>query len=343
MNKETFNQLLQKPAHVDPKYKEDLAQLISSFPYSANIRLLYLSALLNDGDIHFEKELKKSAAYIADRRVLRKLIDRPINSSQYIIEEVTSPLQVIQKEEENLEVEVADIPKPQPVENLQTEEPLEETLVIKENTAQSEELEIPTVKEELETPEQQEDTIEEITPEPLLEDTPKEVVSDDEETPSAIPELEDQIIASAVNASLSLEVEETDLSTEKTEEEIVPKEEVTKSFLDWIGAPKDDFTTVTELDPKEQERIEFKRKAENLINQFIANQPRIDVKKEFFSPGNMAKKSVEDKAEIVTETLAGVYAAQGNIPKAINTYQQLILKFPEKKSYFATLIEKLKE
>lgn len=385
MNKETFNQLLQAPSKVDPKYKKDLAQLITSFPYSANIRILYLSALLNDGDIHFEKELKKSAAYITDRRVLRKLIDRPQNQAQYIIDEPTAQLKVIKAEDDNLEITPkveAEKPKVEPevvVDESTINQPLDEDQPVKEKEITPEikvtpsevikteegNLEItPKVKSEKPKAEpevvvdkntriqpldetqtvKEENVIKEVQEPVTAEQQPINSDSDNENSESLIPELDDQIIASAVHASLSIEVEEFVPETPiETEKDSTPQEDEKKSFLDWIGAPQDDFKTSTDLDPKQKERIEFKKKAEDLINQFIANQPRIDVKKEFFSPGNMAKKSVEDKAEIVTETLAGVYAAQGDIQKAINTYQQLILRFPEKKSYFATLIEKLKE
>jgi pentatricopeptide repeat protein len=55
----------------------------------------------------------------------------------------------------------------------------------------------------------------------------------------------------------------------------------------------------------------------------------------------MARKSIEHSDEIVTETLAKVYAKQGNIAKAKRIYGQLILKNPEKKTYFASLIKQL--
>jgi len=65
-------------------------------------------------------------------------------------------------------------------------------------------------------------------------------------------------------------------------------------------------------------------------------------KKEFFSPAKKAKESVDEKKMPVSETLAQVFALQGNINKAIHVYEQLILIFPEKKSFFATQIRNLK-
>ena len=87
MNKEIFNQLIKNPANVSPEYKGDLKKLVDTFPYASNIRLLYLSSLLNDADVLFEQELKKTAAYISDRRILRKIISKTGSKEGYIIPE----------------------------------------------------------------------------------------------------------------------------------------------------------------------------------------------------------------------------------------------------------------
>ncbi len=44
---------------------------------------------------------------------------------------------------------------------------------------------------------------------------------------------------------------------------------------------------------------------------------------------------------ILSETMAKVYARQGHTDKAINIYRQLILKYPEKRPYFAGKIDEL--
>ena len=53
-----------------------------------------------------------------------------------------------------------------------------------------------------------------------------------------------------------------------------------------------------------------------------------------------------DRNELMTETLARVYLEQGKYKKAIQAYRILILKYPEKSSFFADQIkavEKLRE
>jgi tetratricopeptide (TPR) repeat protein len=66
-------------------------------------------------------------------------------------------------------------------------------------------------------------------------------------------------------------------------------------------------------------------------------------KQEFYSPEKAGKRSDTLSNKIVTETLAYIYYKQGNYTKAIEAYEQLQLKFPEKMSYFANLIEKIKK
>jgi len=61
----------------------------------------------------------------------------------------------------------------------------------------------------------------------------------------------------------------------------------------------------------------------------------------FFSPVKKAKESLGIENLPVSETLAKVFESQGNYAMAKTTYEQLILIFPEKKSFFADQIQNL--
>ncbi len=123
------------------------------------------------------------------------------------------------------------------------------------------------------------------------------------------------------------------------------------SFFDWLKIsknssgnfpPKHEQKIITE--PKSSPSSEKKHtQTDDLIEKFIQEEPRITPSRSsFYSPVNMARNSVKESEELVSETLAKIYATQGNFQKAIASYQKLLLKYPEKKTYFAALIENLK-
>ena len=53
-------------------------------------------------------------------------------------------------------------------------------------------------------------------------------------------------------------------------------------------------------------------------------------------------EEVDSEKTMVTETLAEIYARQELFQRSIEIYEKLILLFPEKSAYFASLIEKIK-
>jgi hypothetical protein len=89
---------------------------------------------------------------------------------------------------------------------------------------------------------------------------------------------------------------------------------------------------------------EVKSKEDIIIEKFIKEEPQIRPP----SPNkidneNKAKKSSEDRNELVSETLAHIYTEQMLYHKAIATYKKLMLKFPDKSRYFASQIEQLEK
>jgi hypothetical protein len=87
-----------------------------------------------------------------------------------------------------------------------------------------------------------------------------------------------------------------------------------------------------------------KLKEDKIIERFIQEVPQIKPQTgDKLDNENKAKKSSEDQADLVTETLAQIYTDQMLYPKAIATYKKLMLKFPEKSRYFASQIGELEK
>ena len=81
-----------------------------------------------------------------------------------------------------------------------------------------------------------------------------------------------------------------------------------------------------------------------IIENFIRKDPQIaPPNAEQIDNENKAKKSAEDQNDLVSETLASIYIEQMLYDKAIDTYQKLSLKFPEKSRYFADLIQSVEK
>ncbi|WP_290831987.1 tetratricopeptide repeat protein, partial [Flavobacterium sp.] len=75
---------------------------------------------------------------------------------------------------------------------------------------------------------------------------------------------------------------------------------------------------------------------------FIENNPKIPpIKKE--NSSFTVQPVIEDKSYLMTETLARVYLEQKKYTKAIQAYEILILKYPEKSSFFADRILDIKK
>lgn len=81
-----------------------------------------------------------------------------------------------------------------------------------------------------------------------------------------------------------------------------------------------------------------------LIDLFIRNEPMISpIEPDVERPAikELAKESLVEDASLITETMARIYASQGQLGRARRAYKLLALKYPEKSVYFAAQSKKL--
>ena len=86
--------------------------------------------------------------------------------------------------------------------------------------------------------------------------------------------------------------------------------------------------------------------SDNLIDKFLSSKPgalkienKSDEELSEFSDNQILTVSNAESDELITETLAVIYLQQKKYEKAIESFQKLSLKYPEKSAYFATRIE----
>ncbi|MBF4508406.1 hypothetical protein IRZ83_17140 [Flavobacterium sp. JLP] len=103
--------------------------------------------------------------------------------------------------------------------------------------------------------------------------------------------------------------------------------------------------TETKVEAKVETKIvdEEKKKKAEIIDKFIETNPKISpIKQTAITPAVQFDINKEDNSYLMTETLARVYLEQKKYTKAIQAYEILILKYPEKISFFADRISDIK-
>ena len=310
MNVSEFTFLLQHPSEVKtPVQTRQLEEVVKAYPYFQAAHALHLKGLKNLNSFKYNNALKITAAHTADREVLFDFITSPEFLQDTIADTITGKAETI-KEQEVIAEEV-----------------------------------LPNLDSEIRM-------IEESDDEPLPRSVKDaDTILDPSLFKSKNPEIDKAITAERIQAEKELELG-TPLNFTKEER---------YSFSEWLQltsfkAIERDEESETEIEteptseskeealPEVVEETSSKQERNfDLIDQFIANKPKIKPSEET-QPAVDIKASLKiDKQELMTETLAKVYLEQKKYKKAIQAYKILRLKYPEKSSFFADRISAVKK
>ncbi len=130
-----------------------------------------------------------------------------------------------------------------------------------------------------------------------------------------------------------------------SQEDLKLKQQIEAVKKKELGEISDENFDVIEAINSYQE-ISFKTAPKSvIIEKFLDSDSGKNLKNEtneILSIEDLGKKSIAEKDDLATETLAIVFEKQGKLEKAIAIYEKLMIKYPEKKSIFANQISALK-
>jgi len=329
MNLEQVAYFVKHPQEMTLAHAGELKSLTEKHAYAAVYSLLYLTALANGKSVDLDSALQQHAYRLTDRTNLYHLLHAGTAAT-------AAPPVII------VEAPVAEAIAPEPVTMTAPETSMPEPVTpepVVEETPVAPEPVVPEAVESEEPEAAREETpvtFEQVTEAFAREQHFELDFSDDdtEEAHEEEPAVGTPVEEAASKPETALPEEPATAAQETAPLPIEGK----RSFTSWLKSSQQAPTETTPAPEPE------KKKADVLIDTFIKEEPSITRgKTEFFSSSRKAKESLDEDTLPVSETLAKIYAAQGNYPKAIHVYHQLMLSFPEKKSLFAVQIEALKK
>jgi hypothetical protein len=314
MNRNDFIRMIRDTGQVDRQMTAEVKELLELFPWFHSAHLLLLKGLHNIGDVRFENQLKQSAIHIADREVLYYML-----------------------QQEPRDAEIVTIIEPE--KNITPVQPVAESEVHSDLFIDNQQVVIDTgrnsqdIIQELERISAGSGHLGNSEPDHSEQKVLVMAESETDESASVILVIDDgethfQETVTFMDPSINTREEGELLELDEGELEIP---EIT---------PSADLTSQI-LPPVEGDR---KKVQAELIDKFITANPRIEpVRDKTDKPNDdISVRFTEERGELVTETLARIYVNQGYYSKAMDIYERLSLKYPEKSSYFATQIQKVK-
>ncbi|MEO8933384.1 MAG: hypothetical protein ABI295_03680 [Xanthomarina sp.] len=316
MNKNAFIEILQNPHSLSPENTSDLLAITKEFPYFQAARALYLKGLKNKESFKYNQELKTTAAYTSDRSILFDFI----TSEEFLQNKISKFIKQNTAHLKDITVDVEDISvsKNVSIDNVLHQQ-IEDTTGIFDP-----DLFEPKIKKE---------TVAYFAP----ESSETQVISDIQE--KEVSDKKTKENKTSVNSILQLG---KPLQFNKNE---------THSFNEWLKIASFEPIKRAECRSKEDQKHETHTESSaskrdekfDLIDRFISMNPKLKPRQHIANLGNIAEQQMIQPESLMTETLARIYLEQKNYKKAIQSYNILSLKYPEKSGFFADQIKAIKK
>jgi CRISPR/Cas system-associated endoribonuclease Cas2 len=308
MNIQKFNTLLNNFNNTELSENEisELKNLITQYPYFSASHLLYFEYLYKSNNGQYSTFLKKIAHLIPDRKFFFQHTQKIRFQTNITNFKTDSQLNTQNDNQPNVAASLTN-----PIETINKE--INKTIA--ESIVHSEIIEI---KENI-----------------------KEKVQEIKSKSEA------QIIIEPIKEENEIKVEE--ITSEENKDNTLPNtsfSNLLKKYSHTLQQDSDENNHLKITQKANTDKKEKIKQQQEIIDKIISNPPKtnkISTTQKFFSAENKARESLLETEDLVTETLAQIYAEQGNIHKAIRAYEILSLKFPNKNTYFAAKIKELKE
>jgi len=195
-------------------------------------------------------------------------------------------------------------------------------------------------------------------PEAIVEETPEVPVENKSETVAVTEKIEEPETAETAEEEQNSEVPVMNVSffgsdiaslglsfksDQKEKAEAREQEEKAQQKIDDSNVPGfiNTWQSWLKIDRVEETPVDKAEIKNKVIESFIENNPKISQLKD--EVNFVVKEKTDDISHLMTETLANLYIEQKLYSKAVNAFLILSNKFPDKKEYFESKIQEIKD
>lgn len=316
MNRHQIIDIMRQPALLNEQTLSEIKVILDEYPFFQAARMLWIKNLHALDHIRYNNELKLAAVHINDRAQLYNLL----------FDAETSEKGAIQTE---VRTSKASIAEPDTIENVEAgdlmkESPLREAVSDYFNV---------------------DDTVEMDSGETIdFSSLQLKNRNDEDAIKYAFPQSDENMVLPTADL-LDYERADTGFFDIADEEELQLDEY--RSFSAWLKVLRQHPLPEKEA-TEEKPAAHGKGAKRDLIDNFLqkGTKGRIRVVADALKNNeneDISLKSLQESEDLMTETLANIYIKQKHFSKAMEIFERLRLKYPEKNIYFARRIKELEE